>query len=250
MTTVWVPCDAAAVSVGADEVADAFAAAGATVRRNGSRGMLWLEPLVEVETDGVRMGYANVPPADVPDVLAGSAESIGAVEDHEWLTAQKRVTFARVGVIEPTDIAAYQEHGGYAGLTRALAMDPAAVVQEVIESGLRGRGGAGFPTGIKWETVRSASADLKFVACNADEGDSGTFADRMLMEGDPFSLGISGGFSSPLAAELIAGADLIVGVGCALNMGADDLESALAGSKLTRAEAAAAITKFIQLLVK
>lgn len=188
MTTVWVPCDAAAVSVGADEVADVFAAAGATVRRNGSRGMLWLEPLVEVETDGVRMGYANVTPADVPDVLAGSAESIGAVEDHEWLTAQKRVTFARVGVIEPTDIAAYQEHGGYAGLTRALAMDPAAVVQEVIESGLRGRGGAGFPTGIKWETVRSASADLKFVACNADEGDSGTFADRMLMEGDPFSL--------------------------------------------------------------
>ena len=134
------------------------------------------------------MGYASVTPADVAAVLDGSAESIGVVDEHEWLRRQQRVTFARVGVIEPTDIAAYQQHGGFTGLRRALEMDPKDVVQEVTDSGLRGRGGAGFPTGIKWETVRTAQSDLKFVCCNADEGDSGTFADRMLIEGDPFSL--------------------------------------------------------------
>ena len=191
--TVWVPCDAAAVSVGADEVADAFGAAGATVRRNGSRGMLWLEPLVEVERPGPdgapqRIGYANVTADEVGTVLDGSRESVGVVEEHEWLTRQRRVTFARVGLTEPTDITAYEAHGGFAGLRRALTLDPADVVAEVTASGLRGRGGAGFPTGVKWETVRTASADAKFVCCNADEGDSGTFADRMLIEGDPFTL--------------------------------------------------------------
>ncbi len=189
MTTVWVPIDAAARSVGADEVADAFAAAGATVRRNGSRGLLWLEPLAEVEgPDGTRTGYANLSPSDVDAVLAGRHPSIGAVEDYPWLRDQHRVTFTRVGRIEPTDLTAYQQHGGLTGLQRALAMDPADVVAEVTASGLRGRGGAGFPAGIKWETVRTAAGDQKWVCCNADEGDSGTFADRMLIEGDPFSL--------------------------------------------------------------
>ncbi|KAB7744846.1 formate dehydrogenase [Nostocoides sp. F2B08] len=191
--TVWVPCDAAAVSVGADDVATALAQTGVTVRRNGSRGMLWLEPLVEVEQvaqDGTtrRVGYPNVTRDQVHAILDGSAESISVVDQHEWLTRQNRVTFARVGIIEPTDIAAYEQQGGFAGLRRTLSLDPAAVVEEVTASGLRGRGGAGFPTGVKWETVRTAAADLKFVCCNADEGDSGTFADRMLIEGDPFTL--------------------------------------------------------------
>jgi formate dehydrogenase iron-sulfur subunit len=193
MTTAWVPCDAAAVSVGADEVAAALEAAGVTVRRNGSRGMLWLEPLVEVEAeDGTRHGYTGVSVSDVDDLLAGSLDgtdrALGPVEQHEWLARQHRVSFARVGVIEPTDLAAYRAHGGLAGLERALTLEPAAVVEEVTTSGLRGRGGAGFPAGIKWETVRTAEADTKFVVCNADEGDSGTFADRMLIEGDPFTL--------------------------------------------------------------
>ncbi|HMM93785.1 NADH-ubiquinone oxidoreductase-F iron-sulfur binding region domain-containing protein [Phycicoccus sp.] len=191
-TTVWVPCDAAAVSVGADAVAEAFAAAGATVRRNGSRGMLWLEPLVEVETDRGRVGYANVEPTDVAALLTGALDDtdrcVGVVDEHPWLVRQHRVTFARVGVVEPTDLAAYRAHGGLAGLERALTLSGEQVVAEVTESGLRGRGGAGFPAGIKWETVRTASADVKFVCCNADEGDSGTFADRMLIEGDPFTL--------------------------------------------------------------
>ena len=192
MTTVWVPCDAAAVALGADAVADAIAAAGITVRRNGSRGMLWLEPLVEVETERGRVGYANLTEAEVGPLLDGALDGtdrcIGVVDEHEWLARQHRVSFARVGVIEPTDLAAYREHGGLAGLQRALTLSPEEVVAEVTASGLRGRGGAGFPAGIKWETVRTASADVKFVCCNADEGDSGTFADRMLIEGDPFTL--------------------------------------------------------------
>ncbi len=193
MTTAWVPCDAAAVSVGADEVAAALEAAGATVRRNGSRGMLWLEPLVEVEdADGTRHGYTAIEPSQVGALLAGDLDgterAIGPVDEHPWLARQQRVSFRRVGVIEPTDLAAYRAHGGLAGLERALALDPADVVREVTTSGLRGRGGAGFPAGIKWETVRTADADTKFVVCNADEGDSGTFADRMLIEGDPFTL--------------------------------------------------------------
>jgi formate dehydrogenase iron-sulfur subunit len=185
---VFVPGDAAAVSVGADEVALAFEAAGAHVVRNGSRGMLWLEPLVEIETDAGRMGYANVTPGDVTVVLAGEGAGIGPVDEHPWLTAQQRVTFARVGVVDPTSIADYEAHGGWAGLRRALSLSPAEVVQEVTDSGIRGRGGAGFPAGIKWKTVLETASDLKFVACNFDEGDSGTFADRMIVEGDPFTL--------------------------------------------------------------
>jgi formate dehydrogenase iron-sulfur subunit len=185
---VFVPGDAAAVSVGADEVAAAFEAAGAQVVRNGSRGMLWLEPLVEVDTDAGRVGYANVTPDDVAAVLAGEASDIGAVDEHPWLTSQRRVSFARVGVVDPTSIADYEAHGGWAGLRRALSLSAAEVVQEITDSGLRGRGGAGFPAGLKWKTVLEAASDLKFVACNFDEGDSGTFADRMVVEGDPFTL--------------------------------------------------------------
>ncbi|HNM98192.1 MAG TPA: NADH-ubiquinone oxidoreductase-F iron-sulfur binding region domain-containing protein, partial [Marmoricola sp.] len=188
MTTVWVPGDAAAVSVGADHVAAAFEAAGAVVRRNGSRGMLWLEPLVEVETNEGRIGYANVTPDAVGGILDGSAESMGDPAEHPWLARQQRVSFARVGVIDPRDIDDYEAHGGWAGLRAALAKDPSDVVQDVLDSGLRGRGGAGFPAGIKWRTVAETPSDLKFVCCNFDEGDSGTFADRMLVEGDPFTL--------------------------------------------------------------
>ncbi len=188
ISRVFVPGDAAAVSVGADDVAAAFEAAGAQVVRNGSRGMLWLEPLVEVETESGRVGYPNVAPDDVAAVLAGDAEDIGVVAEHPWLTSQRRVSFARVGIVDPASVTDYEAHGGWAGLRRALTMTPDEVVQEVTDSGLRGRGGAGFPAGIKWKTVLGAESDLKFVACNFDEGDSGTFADRMVAEGDPFTL--------------------------------------------------------------
>ena len=190
---IFLSLDAAARALGAEAVADRLTKEAAargidlTLKRVGSRGMAWLEPLVEVERDGVRHAYGPVRPDDVPALLNGTLQSHGPTEDIPFLARQTRLTFARVGVIEPLSLADYEAHGGLSGLRAALA-DPAAIVQTVIDSGLRGRGGAGFPTGIKWQTVAGAEADRKYIVCNADEGDSGTFADRMVMEGDPFSL--------------------------------------------------------------
>ncbi|MFD9327017.1 formate dehydrogenase beta subunit [Streptomyces sp. NPDC060065] len=198
---VYVPRDSAARSVGADEVANALqlAAVGGDfdieLVRNGSRGMLWLEPLVEVVTPQGRVGYGPVAPSDVEELLASGMLDgadhplrLGIVDELPWLASQNRVTFARIGVTDPLSTEDYVEHGGLAGLRAALALAPEDVVTEVTDSGLRGRGGAGFPAGIKWKTVLGCTDELKFVCCNADEGDSGTFADRMVMEGDPFML--------------------------------------------------------------
>ena len=201
MIRLFVPCDAAAVALGADRVAEALQLEailrGAVVQivRTGSRGMVFLEPLVEVETPRGRIAYGPVAPGDVPGLLdaallQGGAHPlrIGRPEEHPWQVNQARLTFGRCGVVDPLSVADYRAHGGYAGLQRAIALGGEAVVDEVKLSGLRGRGGAGFPTGIKWNTVRLAPADRRYIVCNADEGDSGTFADRMLMEGDPLSL--------------------------------------------------------------
>jgi len=194
---IYVPLDAAARALGADEVAAAItheaAARGVavTVVRNGSRGMVWLEPLVEVATDLGRLAFGPMTPADVPalfDDLAAHPRALGLTEELPWMRRQTRLTFARVGVIDPLSLAEYELHHGLRGLRRALTLTPAEIVQVVSDSGLRGRGGAGFPTGIKWKTVQDAQAPQKYIVCNADEGDSATFADRMLMEGDPFTL--------------------------------------------------------------
>ncbi|MCU1680888.1 MAG: formate dehydrogenase [Amycolatopsis sp.] len=198
-TTIYVPRDSAACSVGADDVATAIEAltAGLDIRlvRNGSRGMLWLEPLIEVETPEGRVGYGPVSPDAVGDLLAsdllGGGEHelrVGLIDELPWMRDQQRLCFARVGVTDPLSADDYLAHGGMAGLRRALELQRSDVVAEVTDSGLRGRGGAGFPAGIKWKTVSELTADQKFVCCNADEGDSGTFADRMLIEGDPFCL--------------------------------------------------------------
>jgi len=192
---IRVPMDSAARALGADAVAAALVQAaearGLTVDivRTGSRGMIWLEPLVEVEVDGVPHGFGPATPDDAGEILDGtSATALGPVNDLDWMRRQTRLTFARVGVIDPLSLAEYAAHGGLAGLRRALGMSGQDIVDEVKASGLRGRGGAGFPTGIKWQTVHDADGPRKYIVCNADEGDSGTFADRMLMEGDPFSL--------------------------------------------------------------
>ena len=194
---IYVPLDAAAKSLGADEVALAIVAEasrrGVAVElvRNGSRGMVWLEPLVEVVTDAGRVAFGPLSMDDVAGLfgdLSLHPKALGLTDDLPWMRGQTRLTFARVGVIDPLSVVDYRDHGGLVGLQRALAMGPEAVVTEVTDSGLRGRGGAGFPTGIKWKTVAGAVADRKYIVCNADEGDSGTFADRMLMEGDPFTL--------------------------------------------------------------
>ena len=201
MTTLFVPRDMMAVALGADRVALALAEGarrrGAVVRvvRTGSRGMQWLEPLVEVAGPEGRIAYGPVRPQDVEalldsGLLQGGAHAlrIGRPEDMPYLARQTRLTFARCGITDPLSLDDYLAHGGLTGLRAALDMAPDAVVAAIKLSGLRGRGGAGFPTGIKWATVLGAQADRKYVACNADEGDSGTFADRLLMEGDPFCL--------------------------------------------------------------
>jgi formate dehydrogenase iron-sulfur subunit len=198
---IYVPRDAAALALGADRVAQAFSREAEarkldiTIVRNGSRGMHWLEPLVEVETAEGRIAYGPVKPADVPSLLdAGLLDGkahplcLGGTEEIPFLKNQTRLTFARCGVIDPVSLEDYRAHGGLRGLEKAITMAPADVVKEVTDSGLRGRGGAGFPTGIKWKTVLDAPGDKKYIVCNADEGDSGTFADRMIMEGDPFVL--------------------------------------------------------------
>ena len=192
---IFIPRDAAARALGADDVAHAVArevaARGLDARiiRNGSRGMVWLEPLVEIDWgDGIRKAHGPVRPGEVAGLFDGNTPCLGTVEDIPFFAAQTRLTFARVGLIDPLDLDDYAAHGGLVGLRRALAMSDEAICAEVTAAGLRGRGGAGFPTGLKWQTVRSAPAAQKYIVCNADEGDSGTFADRMLIEGDPFTL--------------------------------------------------------------
>lgn len=202
---LYVPGDASALSVGADAVARAIETEatnrGMAIQlvRNGTRGMSWLEPLVEVETGTGRVAYGPVEEQDVRQLFesgllqGGEQHPLyhGKTEDIPYFKAQQRLTFARVGLIDPLSLAEYQSHGGFAGLQRALSLSQQEIVDEVKTSGLRGRGGAAFPTGIKWQTVLDATGKQsaqKYIACNADEGDSGTFADRMLMEGDPFTL--------------------------------------------------------------
>ncbi len=198
---VFVPCDSSALALGADQVAQAIARIAEqrhiTIQliRNGSRGMFWLEPLVEVETANRRVAYGPVTVDDIASLfdagfLEGQAHplSLGLTEKIPFLLNQERLTFRRVGITDPVSIRDYLDHEGYAGLQRALAMNQAEIVQTVLDSGLRGRGGAAFPTGIKWKTVMNTTSATKYVVCNADEGDSGTFSDRMVMENDPFML--------------------------------------------------------------
>jgi len=200
--TVYVPCDTTALAVGADAVAETIErtarrkGVALTVIRNGSRGLFWLEPMVEVATDQGRVAYGPVAPDDVEALVeAGLFEgrqthplALGPTEAIPYLKRQQRLTFSRIGVTDPLSLEDYRAHQGFAGLARALEMTPQAIVDEVKASGLRGRGGAAFPTGIKWQTVHDEPEGQKYIVCNADEGDSGTFADRLVMECDPYML--------------------------------------------------------------
>ncbi len=198
---VFVPADSSALSVGADAVAGAIVDEARRRRleiaivRTGSRGLFWLEPLIEVETAAGRVGYGPVAPDEVARLfeagfLTGGSDpkALGRVEDIPYLARQQRLIFARCGLTDPLSIDDYRRYGGLRGLERAVGLGPKATIEEILASGLRGRGGAGFPTGVKWRTTAGVDAEQKYVVCNADEGDSGTFADRMLMEGDPFLL--------------------------------------------------------------
>ena len=206
---VFVPCDSAALALGADAVADAIVdqaqkrSIDISMVRNGSRGMFWLEPLVEVQTAEGRVAFGPVTVEDVnslfdagcfSDQAPTTADaiqhplSLGLTEEIKFLKRQERLTFKRVGITDPLSIEDYQAHDGFIGLKRAVALSGSDIVKEVLDAGLRGRGGAAFPTGIKWKTVHDAVGEQKYIVCNADEGDSGTFSDRMVMECDPYML--------------------------------------------------------------
>jgi len=198
---IFIPIDSTALSLGANEVAEAISKEAITrkidiqIVRNSSRGLFWLETLVEVETPKGRIGFGPVNVKDVKslfeaDFIKGGSHSLalGLVKDIDWLKKQERLTFARMGINEPTNIDQYIEHDGFQGLKNALNLKSEAIVATVTDSGLRGRGGAAFPTGIKWKTVLDTKVSQKYIVCNADEGDSGTYSDRMIMEGDPYVL--------------------------------------------------------------
>ena len=215
--TIYVPCDSSAVSLGAERVAKAIAQEAAkrgvdiNLVRNGSRGMYWLEPLVEVATAKGHVAYGPVQPGDVSGLFdAGFTEggahtlSLGLTEEIDYFKKQQRLTFARIGKTDPASLSDYIGNDGYRGLKNALAMSQEQIVQAVTDSGLRGRGGAAFPTGIKWKTVLNTASLQKYIICNADEGDSGTFSDRMVMEGDPFVL-IEGMTIAGLAVDATQG---------------------------------------------
>lgn len=199
--TIFVPRDSVSLALGAEAVAQSILDEAArrkievNVIRNGSRGLMWLEPLVEVKTPSGRVAYGPVNQEEVPALFDAGFQSggkhalfLGLTEELNYLKRQERLTFARMGIADPLSLEDYQAEDGFQGLKNALNLSPAAIVKKVTDSGLRGRGGAAFPTGLKWETVLRCVSAQKYVVCNADEGDSGSFADRMLMEGDPFAL--------------------------------------------------------------
>lgn len=220
MLKLYIPCDSVARAVGADQVAEALLREALLreaerrqlpldIQRTSSRGLYWLEPLIECDSAQGRLGFGPITPQDVPSLLdalagepGGHSLALGPVEEIPYLKTQQRLLFARAGITRPLSLDDYRANGGFAGLEAAVALDGAEVVAAVLDSGLRGRGGAAFPAGIKWRTVRDAGAGQKYVVCNADEGDSGTFADRMLMEGDPFLL-----IEGMIIAGLAVGAD-------------------------------------------
>ncbi len=214
---IYVPNDTGARSVGADDVAETIHqmirthSLDAVVVRNGSRGAYWLEPLIEVDSVDGRVGFAAVTPETAASLFESGTMpsvshplSIGLVESLPWLRDQQRLMFSRVGIIDPLSLDDYRAHGGLSGLEQALTLGPQAIVTEIKTSGLRGRGGAAFPAGIKWQTVHDTVADQKYIVCNADEGDSGTFADRLLMDADPFQL-IEGMVIAAIAVSATAG---------------------------------------------
>ena len=199
--TIFVPCDSSAISLGADRVAAAIAqeaekrSLDIQLIRNGSRGLFWLEPLVEVLTEAGRLAYGPVQVSDIASLFDANFVKVGAhplllglTEELDYLKKQQRLTFARIGITDPVSLDDYLNNDGYRGLSNALNQSQADIVKTVTDSGLRGRGGAAFPTGIKWNTVLGTPSEQKYIICNADEGDSGTFSDRMVMEGDPFVL--------------------------------------------------------------
>jgi formate dehydrogenase iron-sulfur subunit len=213
--------DSSAIALGADRLAKQLLAADTSLNliRNSSRALFWLEPLLEVELptqSGLRrIGFGPLNKATLTALLAEGLLDIhadhallkhplclGHLNEHTFLKTQQRVVFKRLGLHAPLDIAAYTSSQGFVGLARVLTLQPTQVIEQLKASGLRGRGGAAFPAAIKWQTVANAASPKKYVVCNADEGDSGSYADRLVMEGDPLAL-----IEGMLIAAYAVGAD-------------------------------------------
>ena len=201
-------------AAGADTVLEAINAAlerhkiKANITQVGCLGLCYAEPLVDIIKPGrPRIHYGNLTPELAaqlveeylvndnphPDLALGTTGNgrlpdIPDLYELPVLKPQVRIALRNCGLIDPENINHYIARGGYRGLTRALEMTPEAVISEVQESGLRGRGGAGFPTGMKWGFCRKAQGEPKYIICNADEGDPGAFMDRSLLEGDPHAV--------------------------------------------------------------
>ena len=212
---IFIPRDSSAISLGADKVYQEILNESKNrnididIVRNGSRGLFWLEPMIEVETSKGRVAYGPVAISDVTSLFdseffLGNKHQLflGITEDIKWLKNQERLTYARVGITDPLSTVDYEKWDGFKGLKNSLKLSPEKIVKEIADSGLRGRGGAAFPTGIKWKTVLDAPSEKKYIVCNADEGDSGTISDRMIMENDPFVL-----IEGMIIAGLAVGAD-------------------------------------------
>jgi len=209
--TLFIPADTVARALGADEIAAALTPHAASITRTSSRALTWLEPLIEVGTATGRIAYGPITPNDIPDLLAAGFLTgaphplrIGAIESHPFLARQSRKTFCRAGLTDPLSLTDYKDHGGLKGLAAAQSLAPEKIIKQVEIAGLRGRGGAGFPTAIKWRTAAATRAPQRYLIANGDEGDSGSFADRLIMEGDPFLL-IEGMIIAALAIGATAG---------------------------------------------
>ncbi len=151
-----------------------------------SRGAFFLEPMIERDSPTGRVAWCHVALDDLPNIIMGTGGM--PVDAIPYLAKQTRATFANFGITEPLALDEYQSRGGFKGLEAALAMAPEAIIQELKISRLRGRGGAAFPVWNKWQVAHQTDANEKYVVVNADEGDAGTYCDRMVMEGDPFRL--------------------------------------------------------------
>ncbi len=192
------------IAAGASEVDKALRDAVSTtsmdveVRRVGCVGMCHNEPIVEVHMEEGVYVYGDVSPDDAESIVRSHLGEgvpleekliVSPEKDYDYFSSQKKIVLRNSGVIDPENIQEYIDSGGYDALKKVLdEMSPQDVIDEIKDSNLRGRGGAGFPTGLKWQFAADANADKKYIICNADEGDPGAFMDRSILEGDPHAI--------------------------------------------------------------
>ena len=196
---IYIPKETSACSVGSELIAEKITdlAQGhkhISIIRNGSWGAFWLEPFIEIEKNGNRKGtsYLNKKISHLSSIEELFDDFYNSnpfnIMDIDFIKRQTRLVFSRIGLYDPLDLNQYRNSHGYKGLEKSFEIGQQQTIDEIKKSGLNGRGGAAFPTAIKMQTVLDQESTIKYVACNADEGDGGTFSDRLIMECDPYSL--------------------------------------------------------------